>query len=99
WSYLWRAIAAESVRAAAAGEPAWRLVAVDQLEMGYSERTASSTDRAVHRTLPQRVADLSAFTEALAADGTGLEGPVVTLGHDWGGVISLGWAIDHAGNP
>ena len=21
--------------------------------------------------------------------------PVVTLGHDWGGVVSLGWAIDH----
>uniref|UniRef100_UPI0019D2101D alpha/beta fold hydrolase n=1 Tax=Agrococcus sp. KRD186 TaxID=2729730 RepID=UPI0019D2101D len=93
WSYLWRSIAAESVRAAAAGEPAWRVVAVDQLEMGYSERTA------VHRTLPQRVADLEAFTEALAADGTGLEGPVVTLGHDWGGVISLGWALDHAGRP
>ncbi|SFS11481.1 Acyl-CoA synthetase (AMP-forming)/AMP-acid ligase II [Agrococcus baldri] len=84
WSYLWRSIAAESVRAAEAGEPAWRVVAVDQLEMGYSERTG------LHRTLPQRVADLAAFTDALQ-----LEGPVVTLGHDWGGVISLGWAIDH----
>ncbi|GEK79048.1 alpha/beta fold hydrolase [Agrococcus baldri] len=84
WSYLWRRLAAESLRAAEAGEQAWRVVAVDQLEMGCSERTGR------HRPLPQRVADLSALTDALA-----LEGPVVTLGHDWGGVISLGWAIDH----
>ncbi|MGC5076661.1 alpha/beta fold hydrolase [Agrococcus sp. DT81.2] len=84
WSYLWRSIAAESVAAARAGQPAWRVVAVDQLEMGFSERTG------LHRPLPQRVLDLAAFTDAL-----GLEGPVVTLGHDWGGVISLGWAVDH----
>ncbi|MFA4842122.1 MAG: alpha/beta hydrolase, partial [Agrococcus sp.] len=84
WSYLWRSMAAESVAAAQAGQPAWRVVAVDQLEMGFSERTG------VHRPLPQRVLDLAAFTDAL-----GLAGPVVTLGHDWGGVISLGWAVDH----
>jgi acyl-coenzyme A synthetase/AMP-(fatty) acid ligase/pimeloyl-ACP methyl ester carboxylesterase len=52
--------------------------------MGFSERTGT------HRPLAQRVADLGAFTDALRLDG-----PVVTLGHDWGGVISLGWAIDH----
>lgn len=84
WSYLWRALVAESVRAASVGRPAWRVVAVDQLDMGFSERTD------VHRPLAQRVADLGAFTEALAFDS-----PVVTLGHDWGGVISLGWAVDH----
>lgn len=84
WSYLWRAVIAESVRAAADGEPAWRVVAVDQLDMGFSERTDA------HRPLAQRVSDLGALTEALA-----LEGPVVTLGHDWGGVVSLGWAVDH----
>ncbi|MDZ8201640.1 alpha/beta fold hydrolase [Microbacterium sp. SSW1-59] len=84
WSFHWRRIAAESVRRAERGGPAWRLVAVDQLEMGFSERTD------VPRTLAQRVADLGAFTDALA-----LTGPVVTLGHDWGGVISLGWAVDH----
>ncbi len=85
WSYLWRSIVAESVRAAEQGRPAWRVVAVDQLDMGFSERTG------VHRPLAQRVSDLAAFTEALALDG-----PVVTLGHDWGGVVSLGWAVDHA---
>ena len=70
--------------AAEAGSPAWRVVAVDQLEMGFSERTG------MHRPLAQRVADLAACTDASALDG-----PVVTLGHDWGGVVSLGWAIDH----
>ncbi|MGC5170501.1 alpha/beta fold hydrolase [Microbacterium sp. DT81.1] len=84
WSYLWRRLITESVRAAEAGSPAWRVVAVDQLEMGFSQRTGT------HRPLAQRVVDLAACTDAL-----GLNGPVVTLGHDWGGVVSLGWAIDH----
>ena len=84
WSFHWRRIADASVRRAESGEPAWRVVAVDQLEMGLSERTD------LPRTLAQRVADLGSFTDTL-----GLEGPVVTLGHDWGGVISLGWAVDH----
>ena len=80
WSYLWRALVAAGVR----DERPWRVVAVDQLEMGFSERTGDT-----HR-LADRVADLGALTEAL-----GLSGPVVTVGHDWGGLISLGWAIDH----
>ena len=84
WSYLWREFATESLRAAAEGGPAWRIVAVDQVDMGFSERTDA------HRPLAQRVTDLGAFTEAI-----GLNGPVVTLGHDWGGVVSLGWAVDH----
>ncbi|RUQ87974.1 alpha/beta fold hydrolase [Labedella gwakjiensis] len=84
WSYLWRRVVSETVAAAEAGRPAWRVVAVDQLDMGFSERTG------VHRPLHQRVSDLAAFTEALALDG-----PIVTLGHDWGGVVSLGWAVDH----
>jgi acyl-coenzyme A synthetase/AMP-(fatty) acid ligase/pimeloyl-ACP methyl ester carboxylesterase len=84
WSYLWRSVLRTSLEVAAAGGPAWRVVAVDQLDMGFSERTG------VQRGLPQRVADLGALTEEL-----GLTGPVVTLGHDWGGVVSLGWAVDH----
>ncbi len=84
WSYLWRELAAASLRAADAGETPWRVVAVDQLEMGFSERTG------MRRSLAQRVADLAGFTETIALDG-----PVVTLGHDWGGVVSLGWAVDH----
>jgi acyl-coenzyme A synthetase/AMP-(fatty) acid ligase/pimeloyl-ACP methyl ester carboxylesterase len=77
WSYLWR-------RLLAAAPPGWRVVAPDQLGMGFSERPAAP------RTLPQRVADLGDLTAAL-----GVTGPVVTVAHDWGGVISLGWALAH----
>ncbi|WP_260855890.1 alpha/beta fold hydrolase [Curtobacterium sp. 9128] len=84
WSYLWRSVLRTSLEVAATGGPAWRVVAVDQLDMGFSERTG------LQRGLPQRVADLGALTDEL-----GLTGPVVTLGHDWGGVVSLGWAVDH----
>ncbi|MDH6235552.1 alpha/beta fold hydrolase [Cryobacterium sp. CG_9.6] len=94
WSYLWRRLVTQATdaatRAAAEGSadaPAagvWRIVAVDQLEMGFSERTG------VHRTLARRVQDLTDLTDTL-----GLDGSVVTFGHDWGGSISLGWALDH----
>jgi acyl-CoA synthetase (AMP-forming)/AMP-acid ligase II/pimeloyl-ACP methyl ester carboxylesterase len=84
WSYLWRALLGATLDAAAAGGPVWRVVAVDQLEMGYSARTGRL------RTLPERVRDLGTFTDAL-----GLDGPVVALGHDWGGVVASGWAVDH----
>jgi acyl-CoA synthetase (AMP-forming)/AMP-acid ligase II/pimeloyl-ACP methyl ester carboxylesterase len=81
WSYLWRTLLA------AGTDPAqpWRVVAVDQLDMGYSERTGT------FRRLADRINDLGDLTDAL-----GLDGPVVTVGHDWGGVISLGWALAHA---
>ena len=78
WSYLWRDLVS---RATDAG---WRVVAVDQLDMGFSERTGSA------RVLAQRVADLGDLTAAI-----GVDGPVVTIGHDWGGVVSMGWAVDH----
>ena len=78
WSYLWR-------RLVAARPAGWRVVAPDQLGMGFSDRPAGP------RTLTQRVRDLGDLTEAL-----GIDGPVVTVAHDWGGPISLGWA---AGAP
>ncbi|WP_307786179.1 alpha/beta fold hydrolase [Rathayibacter sp. SD072] len=84
WSYLWRRLASATLEAARRGGPAWRVVAVDQLEMGFSERTG-----ALH-TLADRVRELSNLTDVL-----GLDSDVVTLGHDWGGVVSLGWAVDH----
>jgi acyl-CoA synthetase (AMP-forming)/AMP-acid ligase II/pimeloyl-ACP methyl ester carboxylesterase len=77
WSYLWR-------RLVAAAPPGWRVVAPDQLGMGFSERLPGP------RPLAQRVADLGDLTAAL-----GITGPVITVGHDWGGVISLGWALAH----
>lgn len=80
WSYLWRGLVAAGARA----ERPWRVVAVDQLGMGFSARDEHE------RTLPQRVDELGALTAALE-----LTGPVVTVGHDWGGVVSLGWAVAH----
>ncbi|MCU0265233.1 MAG: alpha/beta fold hydrolase, partial [Actinomycetia bacterium] len=77
WSYLWR-------RALAGAPEGWRVVAVDHLDMGFSERTGTL------RRLADRIADLGALTDAL-----GVTGPVVTLAHDWGGPISLGWALAH----
>ena len=74
WSYLWR-------RFLACAEPGWRVVAVDQLGMGYSERPT------VPRTLAARIDDLDTITTAL-----GITGRVVLAAHDWGGPISLGWA-------
>ncbi|WP_026555264.1 alpha/beta fold hydrolase [Arthrobacter sp. 35W] len=81
WSYLWRSLLAAA--AEAPGGP-WRVVAVDQLDMGFSARTG------VFRRLADRVGDLGDLTTALD-----LQGPVVTVGHDWGGLISLGWALAH----
>jgi len=77
WSYLWR----ELLASAPAG---WRVVAVDQLEMGFSERTGTA------RGLQRRIDDLGGLTEALR-----IAGPVVTVAHDWGGPVSLGWALAH----
>jgi olefin beta-lactone synthetase len=77
WSYLWRNLLA--------GSPAgWRVIAVDQIGMGYSDRPAGV------RRLVDRVADLGALTDALDVTG-----PVVTVAHDWGGPVSLGWALEH----
>lgn len=87
WSYLWRTLLAEatSPETLATGGP-WRVIAVDQLDMGFSERTGT------FRRLEDRITDLSDFTADL-----GLTGPVVSVGHDWGGIISLGWATRHKG--
>ena len=79
WSYLWRDLIA--------GAPSTvRVIAIDQLDMGYSERTATT------RRFEQRIEDLGALTDELD-----LTGPVVTVAHDWGGPISLGWAERRSG--
>ena len=77
WSYLWRRVLDQ----APAG---WRVVAVDHLGMGWSERPGEP------RTLGQRIEDLVHLTDTLE-----ITGPVSTLAHDWGGAISLGWAQRH----
>ncbi len=77
WSYLWR-------RFLSCADPGWRVVAVDQLGMGYSERPN------LPRTLASRIDDLDTITSEL-----GITGRVVLAAHDWGGPISLGWAQRH----
>lgn len=77
WSYLFRKVLANPPKG-------WRVIAVDQLNMGYSERTG------IFRRLDRRVQDLCELTDEL-----NVTGPVVTLAHDWGGPISLGWAERH----
>ncbi|SDQ22516.1 alpha/beta fold hydrolase [Quadrisphaera sp. DSM 44207] len=84
WSYLWRGALAQ------AAQVGWRVVAVDQLDMGFSERTGT------RRRLARRVDDLGRLTDALGLTGPDADGaPLVSLGHDWGGVISAGWAVAH----
>lgn len=82
WSYLWR-------RLVAAPPDRWRVVAIDQLDMGYSDRTGTV------RPLAQRVADLDSLTDALGLTGPGVNTRIITVAHDWGGPISLGWAERH----
>lgn len=77
WSYLWRRLLANAPSDI-------RVVAVDQLDMGYSERTGTL------RRLADRVSDLGGLTAEM-----GIDGPVITVAHDWGGPISLGWALEH----
>ena len=73
WSYMWRGLASTLTD--------WRVIAVDLLNMGFSERTGEQ------RRFADHIDDLGVLTEALELDG-----PVVTVAHDWGGPISMGWA-------
>ncbi len=76
WSLLWRSFHRRL------GDR-YRVLAVDQLSMGLSERTGP-------RTFAQRVDDLGRILDAFAVDGS-----VVLAAHDWGGPIALGWALEH----
>ncbi len=96
WSYLWRSVLSASLERATDGA-AWRVIAPDQLDMGFSERlahpVAPAPDAPSYRQLQTRLGDLDALMDALDVDTSTL----VTLGHDWGGVISLGWAVRQRG--
>lgn len=74
WSYLWRSV----VASAPAGI---RVVAVDQVGMGYSARSDYP------RRLADRIDDLVAIVHAAEVTGR-----VVFMAHDWGGPIALGAA-------
>lgn len=80
WSYLWRRLLAQS-------PDEWRVIAVDQIGMGYSQRPDTP------RLLEDRIHDLGQLTKAMNVDG-----PVVVAAHDWGGPVALGWALEHPDN-
>lgn len=98
WSYLWRGLAAATLTDTEGR--VWRVIAPDQLEMGYSERLAHdalpTTHGAGYRRIAERVSDFDSVVRSLlteTADEHGRqEHPVVTIGHDWGGLLSLTWA-------
>ncbi len=69
WSYIWRDV----LRLAPEG---WRVVAVDQSGMGFS-------DRGTPRVLAERIDELVAFCEAHTS------GPIVMAAHDWGGPVTI----------
>ncbi|MGO3333189.1 MAG: alpha/beta fold hydrolase, partial [Brevibacterium aurantiacum] len=115
WSYLWRHLAQATVDTARSGGRVWRLIAPDQLDMGFSERLGHESLPTPHgaevRRMSQRIDDFDAVVTPLLAEVAGsavphdgatpaasaagaasADHPIVTIGHDWGGVLSLGWA-------
>ncbi len=78
WAYAW----ATFLRRFGATH---RVIAVDQLGMGYSERTAQ-------RRYATRVRDLGDVIQALDVRA---DRPLFVAAHDWGGAIAMGWAVDH----
>lgn len=101
WSYLWRGLAAGSLTDTEGRT--WRVIAPDQLEMGYSERLthdALPTTRGPgYRRITERVSDFDSVVRSLLAetanDQGGQDHPVITIGHDWGGLLSLTWAAQN----
>lgn len=78
WAYAWKTLLERF-----AGRH--RVIAVDQLGMGYSDRVGL-------RRYETRVRDLDDVVAELSLD-EGL--PLVLAAHDWGGAIAMGWAVDH----
>ena len=70
WGYVWRDLLTTL-------SPAWRVIAVDQTGMGWSERGR-----------PRRLADR--VTELVAFCRQEVDGPLVLAAHDWGGPVAVG---------
>jgi len=76
WSFLWSRLLDELA-------PVHRVIAPDQLSMGYSERIGP-------RSYRDRVLDIDDLLRAL-----GVDGPVWLVAQDWGGAIAMGFAVAH----
>jgi len=79
WGYAW----ASFLRKLA---PTHRVIAIDQLGMGFSDRVPS-------RAYADRVRDLGRLIDELGVAGP--DARLVVAAHDWGGAIAMGWAVDH----
>jgi acyl-coenzyme A synthetase/AMP-(fatty) acid ligase/pimeloyl-ACP methyl ester carboxylesterase len=76
WSFLWSRLLHELA-------PQHRVIAPDQLSMGYSERLAD-------RRYRDRVADVADLLSTLDVGG-----PVWLVAQDWGGAVAMGFAVAH----
>jgi haloalkane dehalogenase len=64
-----------------------RVLVPDHIGCGYSDKP---DDARYRYTLSERIADLEALLDSLALDQ-----PITLVAHDWGGMISMGWAVRH----
>lgn len=76
WSFLWSRLLDEL-------NPRHRVIAPDQLSMGWSERISK-------RTYRDRVQDIADLLDALE-----INEPVWIAAQDWGGAIAMGFAVAH----
>ncbi len=76
WSFLWSRLMNEL-------SPAHRVIAPDQLSMGYSQRIGP-------RSYRDRVRDIEDLLRAFEIDG-----PMWLVAQDWGGAIAMGFAVAH----
>jgi olefin beta-lactone synthetase len=76
WGYAWASFLRRL-------QTTCRVIAVDQLGMGFSDRTAP-------RRYVDRVRDLD---DVIVALELARDAPLVVAAHDWGGAIAMGWAV------
>ncbi len=65
-----------------------RVIVPDHIGCGLSDKPG---DDAYEYTLERRMQDLGRLIDALDP-----EGPITLVGHDWGGMIGMGWAAENA---
>ncbi|MCS7021406.1 MAG: alpha/beta fold hydrolase [Gemmataceae bacterium] len=80
WSFYFR-------RAISHLRSSFRCIALDHIGCGLSDHP---TPQQYPYTLQRRIEDLETLVDRLVPHG-----PVTLVVHDWGGIIGLGWAVDH----
>ena len=81
WSFMYRTLIAD-LRAS------YRVIAPDHIGCGFSDKP---DDTRYTYNLAQRVRDLSVLLESV-----GVTRDITLVVHDWGGLIGLAWAVQHA---